>query len=412
MVRSGPFAIAGGLGLLGLSSYVFLLVSGRELGDAAYAPLGSLWVLIFLIAPAFFFPIEQEVSRAVAARRARNEGVKPVFERAVVMALCICVVLVLVVLATSPLYMKQLFNNHVVLLMAMLIAFVTFAAEYCLKGLLAGSGRLRAYGLLLSVEGFTRAGAAVLFVFGDVTSASPYALMIGIACLAAVLVVAPGKSSLLQDGPHSAWKELSVSLGSLIVASLFSQALTNAAPLVVKYFAGASEQERAGAFIKAVVITRIPIFLFQAVQAVLLPRLTHHATTGQRQEFDKTLRLALGVVAGIGAAGCLGALLLGPELLTLFGSNYGFSRSDVVLLAAGNALLLLCLTLAQGLISVHRQSRTVTGWGVGLVAFLAAYALPGSIVTRSELALVIGAGVAMITLFALLRNAPLGQRME
>ena len=186
IVRSGPAILAVGLGVLGVSAYIFLLVSGRQLGDAAYAPLGTLWILVFLVAPAFFFPIEQEVSRAVAACRAQGMGVRPVFVRATIMASGIAAILVLVSLALSPLYNTELFNNQWALVAAMLLAFVGFAVEYCLKGLLAGSGRLRAYGLLISIEGAVRAGAAIALVVGGVKSATPYAIAIGAACFIAV----------------------------------------------------------------------------------------------------------------------------------------------------------------------------------------------------------------------------------
>ena len=101
---------------------------------------------------------------------------------------------------------------------------------------------------------------------------------------------------------------------------------------------------------------------------------------------------------------------LGDELLQLFGSDYAFSRVDIVLLAAGNAFLLLCLTVAQALIAVHRQSATVVGWAAGLAAFVASYALPGNIVTRSELGLLIGAAVALVVLWIQLQRSELQNR--
>ena len=68
----GP--VAAGLGVLGLASFAFLSVSGRALGPAELAPLGTLWVLINAIGPALFQPLEQEVGRAVAERAAHGQG--------------------------------------------------------------------------------------------------------------------------------------------------------------------------------------------------------------------------------------------------------------------------------------------------------------------------------------------------
>lgn len=398
LIKSGPFAIAAGLGTLGLSSYVFLLVAGRALGDVTYAPLGTVWVLIYLLAPAFFFPVEQEVSRAVAARRARGEGIGPVVRQAMVLAAILALLLVVVTTVLSPLFIGPLFNDQKLLLVSLVLTYVTFGGEYLLKGLLAGSGRLRAYGVLIAIEGVTRVGAAIALVVVGVNHAQPFGLAIGLACVIAVALVAPKTRTMLDPGPASSRRELTNSLGNLVLASLLSQLLINAAPIVVKYVADTSQQALAGAFVKAVVITRIPLFLFQAVQAVLLPRLTHQATIGAYNEFRKILYVALMAVTAIGVVGTVGAAVLGDELLKLFGSDFSLSRTDMTLLAAGNAMFLLCMTVAQTLVSVHGQTRTVIGWAAGLVAFVASYALPGDIVLRSEFALLIGAAVSLLVL--------------
>ena len=68
----------------GVTAYLFLAISGRALGSNRYSALAVLWVLAFTAAPGFFQPLEQEIARAVAARRARRIGTLPVIERAAV----------------------------------------------------------------------------------------------------------------------------------------------------------------------------------------------------------------------------------------------------------------------------------------------------------------------------------------
>ena len=70
----GTFAVGVGLLVAGVTACGFLVVSARALGKTEYAPLSVLWSLVFLAGPGFFLPLEQEVSRALAARRARGEG--------------------------------------------------------------------------------------------------------------------------------------------------------------------------------------------------------------------------------------------------------------------------------------------------------------------------------------------------
>ncbi|HZI39735.1 MAG TPA: hypothetical protein VFF24_15625, partial [Acidimicrobiia bacterium] len=241
----------------------------------------------------------------------------------------------------------------------------------------------------------------VLAVVG-VKTAGPYGLLVGIGPLFALLVVVGRIRPLLDPGPEAAWGELTASLGNLVAAAFLSMVLVNAAPLIVKYTATSDEQALAGAFAKAVVISRIPVFLFQAVQAVTLPRLSHLATIGEDAGFRRALRRVLEAVGAIGLAGVVGSFVLGPEALRLFGSDTGLPRADITLLAVGNAAFLLAMTMAQALIAVRSQASTVAGWAAGLAAFGFAMAGPGAVMRRVEIALLVGATVALATMFVLL----------
>ena len=62
-----------GIGLLvaGVASYLFFKVGKEALGsDEALQPITSLWVATFALAPGVFLPVEQELARALAHRRA------------------------------------------------------------------------------------------------------------------------------------------------------------------------------------------------------------------------------------------------------------------------------------------------------------------------------------------------------
>ena len=64
-------------------------------------------------------------------------------------------------------------------------------------------------------------------------------------------------------------------------------------------------------------LARIPLFMFQAVQAALLPRLSRLAAKGELDEFRAGLRRLLIVVLAVGVVGTLGALVLGPFVIEL-----------------------------------------------------------------------------------------------
>ena len=94
--------------------------------------------------------------------------------------------------------------------------------------------------------------------------------------------------------------------------------------------------DRVGKFAAGILIARIPILGFQAVQAALLPKLANLAGAGLANEFRSTLRSTLRrlviIVVAVGIIGVAGSFTLGHFAGRLFfGTNFtlGQPRSRV-----------------------------------------------------------------------------------
>ncbi len=74
----GTYAVGLGLLVSGITAYGFQILAFKGLSKAEYAALNGLWIFVFVVAPGFFLPLEQEVGRAVADRRSRALGGGPV----------------------------------------------------------------------------------------------------------------------------------------------------------------------------------------------------------------------------------------------------------------------------------------------------------------------------------------------
>ena len=81
-VPEGTYAVGLGLMISGITAYGFQILAFRALPKPEYAALNGLWVFVFVVAPGFFLPLEQEVGRAVADRRAAALGGGPVVKQA------------------------------------------------------------------------------------------------------------------------------------------------------------------------------------------------------------------------------------------------------------------------------------------------------------------------------------------
>jgi O-antigen/teichoic acid export membrane protein len=171
--------------------------------------------------------------------------------------------------------------------------------------------------------------------------------------------------------------------------------------VVVQLLASPSEQRAAGTFLNGRVLAFVPLFLFQAVTAALLPRLSALHSRAALVEFQRTLLRLLMFVGALGAIAIAGAFLLGPSVLRLvFGPNFLLTRQDLALLAASCTALMAGQALGQGLIAQSNYRGVVAGWLAGVGVFFAVVFAVHPLL-RVELGLVIGGVAAAAVLAAL-----------
>jgi O-antigen/teichoic acid export membrane protein len=398
----GTLEVGVGLVIAGVTTYAYLTLAKHALGEAAYGPLGVLWAVIFTAGPGFFLPIEQEVSRALAARRTRQEGSGPLLRRAGSLGGGLLVVLLVATAIASPAIVSHLFSGQWLLLLGLVLGLIGYLLGHLSRGTVSGLGRFRPYSIYIGGEGVARLVGCIVLALVGVKTAGSYGVVLGLAPIVAVAVAMRGQRGIITPGPDAPYSELSTSLGALLAASVLAQALVNAGVVAVKLLAhGPRADNVVSVFFVGVVVARLPLFLFQAVQAALLPKLTHLATAGQVDEFKRGFQRLVLVVAGVGAVGVLGTLVAGPAVVDkAFAVDLG--RGDLVLLAAGSATYMLGLAVAQALIALHGQNQVALSWLAAVGAFVVAVAVlaPVSLYPRIELALLIGSAVALVGMAA------------
>ncbi|HEY6416109.1 MAG TPA: hypothetical protein VIX41_07730, partial [Acidimicrobiales bacterium] len=172
---------------------------------------------------------------------------------------------------------------------------------------------------------------------------------------------------------------------------------------IVKLLASDAQADAAGRFITGVVVARIPLFLFQAVQAALLPKLSALATAGRLGDFRASLKRLMVVVFALAVAGTVVGALLGPTVVEIMFRNADLDRRTLALLAAGSGLCMLALACAQALIALGGHRDQAIGWAMGILALAATTWLASDdLFFRVELGLLVGSLAAFITMGALL----------
>jgi O-antigen/teichoic acid export membrane protein len=400
---AGTIPVAIGLALAGLTQYGFLIVAARALGQTRFAPLSVFWALLFVAGPGFFIPLEQETGRAIAARRVRGEGGRPVVERAAVIGTALAVVLIVVTLALAGPIDRRVFDGDPALLAGLVGGFAAYLCEFLARGALAGNARFGAYGLLLGGEGALRVVFAVLLAVIGVKVAGPYGASMIVATFLAIVLAIVGRRGLLRHGPPASWSEVTNALGYLLIASVFTQLLLSVGAVAVQLLATPSQESAAGRFQLSRIVAYVPIFAFQAVQSALLPRLSALAAAGRHAEFRNLLFRLLVFVGCLGVVAVAGFTLLGPTVTRLlFGHGFELTDLDFALLSASCIGFIVTQVLGYALIALSSYRRVAIGWATGGIVFIAVAALGSQLFLRVELGLLCGAIASSAVMAALL----------
>ena len=411
-------AIAGGgrsiltLGLVadGVGSYLYLTSSGRALGPERFALISVMWAVLFLVGNGLFIPVEQELARSIASNTARGTDGDGIVGRLATATAVLVAVVAAVGIALSGTIRASLFRDETGFVAALIVGVASVACMFLVRGTLAGTGRYAAYGALFMADAAAKAIPAVILASAGVDEPLVYAWIMAtsgfVGCLVALAVARP-IGLRRGTGPAAPWAPILSALGFLLLTSVLSLTVINIGTVAVEVLSGPAEQAAAGIFLSALVIARVPLFLFQAVQAIVLPRLSAKASVGDVSGFRADLQVLAGGLAGLTAVAVAGAFAFGAfAQRVLFGDEFDrIDGRDMGLLTLASMLMTGALTLNQAQIALRRQHQTWWPWALALVAFLAVAAKSSSdLLGRVEWAMCAAGAVALIVAAWLLRS--------
>jgi O-antigen/teichoic acid export membrane protein len=397
----GTLPVALGLLIAGLCSFAFFRVGTVALGsEEAFKPVVSMWFATFALAPGFFLPLEQELGRALSARRALGQGGRPVVVKVVMLGSGLAVIVSVLLLAAGKWLAADYFEGSWVMVFALVLSIAAYAPAHLSRGICSGTGRFYGYAVVLGSDGVVRIILCLALAAAGVAAVGWFGLAVAIAPLFGVAAVAMRGQLHTEPGPPATWREVTPNLGWLLLGSVMAAGLVNAGPIATSILAKDSEVGLVTRFGFGVILARIPLFLFQAVQAALLPRLSRLAAAGQMEEFLDGFRRLMVVVAGVGVIGVTGAWLLGPFAVRVM-YDAELSRRTLTVLALGSACYMLGLAIAQAVIALQGHALVALGWTVGMVSFIVStWLIGGSVFFRIESGLLVGSAAAMV-MFAL-----------
>lgn len=399
---SAPAWLGLGAAVAGPSTYVLLVVVARAVGPGEYARFSLLWTAVVVASLGAFLPVEQVLARHAAAVDAA--GVRRLLRLGTRRAAGVGA-LTLAVLTALWVGRWGVSGDAVAAVAVTAVAVAGFVWQFPARGVLGGTGTLRAYALVITVDAGGRALAALALWAAGVTNVWPYAAAVAASALACGVVGAraagaarPRTGTPGGPGAPAATGPTTRVLAATIAAALSMQLLLNSAVVVAGVVATGDEVELAGVLLAVVVVARAPVFVFQSLQGAYVgavARLAHARDAG----LGRLLR-RLAALVGVTAAATLAVgAVAGPALLsTLFGPGYDVDRTTAAVAALGVACYLVASVTNDIAVALGEHRRLVPAWVGGVLVATLAAALVPDLALRTTVPLVAGSVTATAVL--------------
>lgn len=396
--RGTQWMIAGA-GFAAFGAYLFQLFGTRALGEARYAPIGTLWTIQYLLVSVALLPVETYVARESLRASGRDPRWTGVSYARLWLWLS---VLALASTAACWLLREQLFHGLHDLALVVGVLVIVYAAFLIVRGKLAGAERYKAYGLVTATESMTRAGLAAVAA-GLAAGAGVFAWIMPVGpALAAAWWLLLRRTRL--EGARMPTSQTTAPgnakfFASTTAANAIMQMLLAGGPLLLAFLHASPEE--ISIFFVTVTAVRVPlVFAFGGMLSRLLPTFMRlGAGDVDRGPTVVAIKIALGTLVAAALLGIAAARVGAQVVAFLFGKSFEppwwlAAGATVGVVLATGSILLYQLLIARG-----GEVRGLIAWCVALIAAALAVALTnGSPTARAVVGLMTGEIIALVGL--------------
>jgi O-antigen/teichoic acid export membrane protein len=390
----GAAILSVGIGATGVITFAYFSLASHALPEDEYGRITLLWSAMFITVSVLYRPVEQLLSRTIADRDARGVTGIEHLRIAATIQLALAALFLIVALVLRDPIQGDLFAGSSTLYWVLVVGVLAYAASYFARGYLAGHHMFPLYGGLVLMEATSRCLFALAVAIGIAEGQSAVALGMAAAPIVSLAVVPPALARRIapragedepdpgqldaaaRDEPAAREPAFTLARGTgfaaaVLLVMLCEQTFLNAGPLLVKATAGTGGAALAGFAFNVLLIARAPLQLFQAVQTSILPHLTRLRAGGETDPFERSVNITLAAIAVFAGAVALVMLAVGPTVMDLlFGGDFDYERSGLVVVAVGMGLYLSAATLNQALLAHARAPQSAACWVACAAAFV------------------------------------------
>lgn len=399
-VADGTVLMLAGTVVAGLATYAWQAAGAHVLGEVAFAPVATVWTLMFLIVTVLLAPVEQYAIRTVAATadgRRRLVGDLRTIGGLGAGA-------VVAVSAVTWALRDQLFGGDGAYVAVTAAIVVCFGQLAVIRGMLAGERDFASYGWITGLDSTLRLLVGLpLLLAGGTALALAWTIPL---CPLVALAWARHRPAGRDEAAPPAGEALDLGptrfIAHTVGGTAASQIILAGSPLVVAML-GAREAAVTSLFVTQTAFRALFLIATPAWSRAL-PVFTRSVVDGNTDRLRRTAGVLLAVtLAAAAAAGVVAGIAAPPVVALLFGAA---TRPDAVvagLSMAGTVGAIGNLGLTTMLVALGRTRAITRTWWIALAASAAVVALPGDQAHRVVLGFAAGEVVAALGLAAAVR---------
>ncbi len=399
-VRSGTIYMAFSYTLTTLFIFGFQMIAARFLKPDHYGLVSVLYSSVVFVSLFLGQTFEFTLSKFLSENEANGKNSFVVIQRILIWQISTLIIFIIIAMVFKNTIIKGLFPEVPEFFYLFVACGIFYSIEISLKGVMRGTRDIGYFGTLIVSQNFLRIIYLLLLVGVMRLGLIGAGLSILFASITNLLII--------LIWYQKSWRELKGEeydlqgilnfrqLGEYILPTMamfgFSTYFYNTGPSFIKLLGGESANEKAGLFLIAVMISRLPLQLSEALSINLLPNMSRLIVLGDWRgiryyivkSYQLFIPLLLISMVGVSLLSPLAFRIIYPEF------TYDLIGLNVLLLATG--VIMLVAAFIQFLLAFKKVTNVVIGWlSGGIVMTLIIFLMSGDILTRLETGYLIGA---------------------
>lgn len=399
-VKTGTIYMAFSYSLTALFIFGFQLIAVRLLKPNQYGLISVLYSSVVFVSLFLGQTFELTLSKYVSEYEANGQNYFLLIKHTWIWQLSSMIIFIVLSMIFKTIIVRSLFPEVPYFYYIFLACGIFYSMEIGFRGVMRGLREFGYFGTLTITLNLFRIIYLVLFVGVFELGLFGAAISILIASLTNLLITffwyrgvwskLKGHGQIFQT-TYGFWN-----LGKFILPTMAMFGLgayfNNTGPLFIKLLGGESSNEIAGLFLIAVMVSRLPLQLSEALSTNLLPNMSRQSALGDWQGIKYYLIRSYQLFLPISLVAIVGFYLIGPFIIQIIYPEFSYNRLGMTTLVVSTSVLMFVAPLNQFLLARKRVAYVVDGWMIGgVVLTLFVVFMQGNILTRLEIGYLAGA---------------------